>query len=139
MWALEQDTETCLLWPFGTKGKYGGFSLSGQSTYTHRYVCEARHGAPPTPKHEVAHRCGKRKCCNWRHLRWATRKENHADKKLHGTENQGTRNGNHKLTSEDVRAIRGSAGSSWDEAAKYGLNHRTVRYIREGKRWGWLE
>lgn len=41
-------------------------------------------GPPPSPEHEAAHdpeRCPHTDCVNWRHLRWATREENEADKR----------------------------------------------------------
>src|SRR5690606_21072092 len=51
----------------------------------HRLVCEAFHGEPPTPEHEVAHWDGDRSNNAVGNLRWATPAENMSDKKRHGT------------------------------------------------------
>jgi hypothetical protein len=64
------DTDWCLLWP-----------LSHSDIICER-VCVAANGEKPTFSHEVAHSCNNGKCINRHHLRWATRAENMADRKL---------------------------------------------------------
>jgi hypothetical protein len=56
----------------------------------HRVMCEIAHGPKPAPGFVAAHTCGKGRegCVNPRHLRWASQKENMADKLLHGTSNR---------------------------------------------------
>lgn len=42
----------------------------------HRLMCWLMHGAPPSPKHEVAHECHHTWCLALAHIRWKTHKEN---------------------------------------------------------------
>lgn len=77
-----------------------------QNVPLHRLVCLAFHGLPPSPQHEVAHNDGVRLNCVPSNLRWATRKENHADKHRHGTRQVGERIGNAVLTATQVAEIR---------------------------------
>lgn len=51
----------------------------------HRLVCHAFHGEPPTPDHHAAHNDGDRGNNRATNLRWATPKENTADRYIHGT------------------------------------------------------
>lgn len=51
----------------------------------HRLVALAFIGEPPTPKHEVAHGDGVKTNNAPSNLRWATKRENEADKLLHGS------------------------------------------------------
>lgn len=73
----------------------------------HRLVCEAFHGPPPTPEHEVAHNDGTRDHNSADNLRWALPGENQADRKHHGTYMAGEQCvWSVKLTDESVAAIR---------------------------------
>lgn len=72
----------------------------------HSLVCTAFHGPAPSPAHEVAHANGNRADPRLSNLRWATRKENSADRRLHGTMLEGERHPLAKLSEEDVQAIR---------------------------------
>jgi HNH endonuclease len=83
--AINQKTDDCIIWPYGYKGKYGYISREDIPKLVIKIVCEKIYGLPSTPKHEPAHNCGNVKCINWKHLRWATHKENHADRVIHGT------------------------------------------------------
>lgn len=101
--------DECLIWPYGRGDDgYGTLWENGHRHRVHRYACRRVHGAPPTPNHEAAHSCGNGHlgCCSPNHLRWATSKENNADKIGHGTVNLGLRNGMAKLSDDDVREIR---------------------------------
>lgn len=86
-WALAQETDECLLWPFpSTRGgvnneSYG--ALDGNRT-AHKTVCERAHGPCP-PNMETRHLCGKGLCCNKRHLIWGEHWKNEGDKLTHGT------------------------------------------------------
>ena len=88
-WLLDHvsfEGEECLIWPFNKQNGYAGcISADGRRQYACRVMCKLAHGPAPTPKHEVAHSCGKgdEACINPKHLRWATSAENGADRKLH--------------------------------------------------------
>lgn len=62
-------------------------------------------GPRPTPTHQAAHWDGDRRNNRLENLRWATPKENSADKARHGRAPIGSRHWNSKLTEDDVRAM----------------------------------
>jgi hypothetical protein len=75
------DNDDCVLWPFGGYlNGYGYVYFKGKLTGAHRASCWLKFGAPPTSDHQAAHSCGQKRCVNPRHLRWATQRENEADK-----------------------------------------------------------
>ncbi len=135
--------DDCLAWPFcrSPQGRgtvsYGG--RKGGSKSVSRVVCTRVHGPAPTPKHEAAHSCGNghNGCCNPRHLRWATKVENEADKRMHGTVALGARNGKAKLTDRDVLTIRAleAIASRKEIAEKFNISRVHVGYIVAGKTW----
>jgi len=131
----------CLIWPFG-KGKGRAQVRIGKKVYyVSALICEMVHGPRPS-KHEVAHSCGNGShgCVSSKHVRWATRAENQADRTLHGTSNKGTRNGMNKLTESQVKQIRQLKGklSQVEIARRFGVHSVTVHHIHTGKQWGWL-
>lgn len=136
---LAAETDECVIWPYGRDGNgYGRLTLrDGLSQFVHRRICELKYGPPPTAQHQAAHNCGKghEGCVNWRHLRWATRKENEADKELHGTRRYGELHQAAKLTSADVAFIRMSSESQAALSRKLGVSHSTISLIKSGKRW----
>ena len=106
---VDHEGDECLKWPFAFhRDGRGQITWEGTTRQTHRVMCELRHGAPPTPKHEAAHSCGKghEGCVNPNHLRWATRKENVADMVVHGTQIRGEKSRHAILTEQQVRDIR---------------------------------
>ncbi|MBZ9807672.1 HNH endonuclease signature motif containing protein [Mesorhizobium sp. ESP-6-2] len=140
--ALNFSGEVCLAWPYN-KDEHG-YPLvrnKGRARRAHRILCEAAHGPQPSPERkEVAHGCGKPCCVNPRHLRWATPKENQADKILHGTTNRGERQGRSKLTASDVLRIRELEGkvSRREIAEMFGVRSGAIDKIIWGQRWSWL-
>jgi len=110
----------------------------------HHLVIEAFTGKRPTPKHQVAHWDGDSQNNSVANLRWATAKENIADKIRHGrvTRTSGETNGQVKLTAEKVRKIRAriSCGENqYDLAAEYGVKQPTISNIATRKTWSHLE
>ena len=144
-WAREAAQyvgEDCLLWPFAmARGGYGTVRDGRKLVGAHRLVCELAHGAPPESKLDCAHSCGVRRCCNPRHLRWATRSENCADKVLHGTDQAGERHGMSKLTEAEVRTIRALAGTAFQRviASRFGVSRENIGLIISRKGWAHLE
>jgi hypothetical protein len=141
--AVHYTGDDCLLWPFkATTCGYGTMGVAGKTVKTHRYVCELASGSPPQSDMDCAHSCHVSLCCNPRHLRWATRAENEADKKANGTDNRGARHGKTTLTSDDVLAIRAarkSGFSTGEIARRYNVTPGSISNIMSGVSWAWLE
>ena len=74
--------------------------------YVHFLVARAFLEPKPSPKHQVCHNNGVRDDNRAENLRWDTSQGNLADRKRHGTELRGERNGRAKLTAEQVLEIR---------------------------------
>lgn len=84
--AMRQDTEFCILWPYGKTEGYGALTINGKRRHAHQLACEREHGPKPPDKDDAGHRCGNRGCINRAHLRWVTRAENEEDKRIHAIE-----------------------------------------------------
>lgn len=139
--AILQETDECILWPFfvAPLTGYGEINRRGRPRRVHREVCIEVKGNPPSRKHETAHSCNVRRCINKRHLRWATREQNQADRIIHGTSNRGTRQWTHKLTEEQVKEIKSLPHANSNSVGpQYGVAPRTVRDIWNGATWAWL-
>ena len=134
--------DDCLMWPyFCDHNGYAKISLDGVQKFACRVACTIVHGEPPTPKHQAAHSCGKGRqgCVNPRHLRWATAKENAADKKLHGTHRTAfpdeARAACTTLTPDQVQRIRVDRRKGHVLAKEYGVSYFTIWDIRKGRSW----
>lgn len=103
----------------------------------HRLVCEAFHGTPPD-KADAAHIDGSRTNNRAENLRWATRKENMADKRRHGTSQTGERGPGVKLTRQQVDAIRAREASGERRPAlarEFGVARGHLRRIIIWEAW----
>lgn len=132
---LAAETDDCILWPFGSSRGYGVTYIAPKNVFAHRYVCERKHGGAPFTEAQAAHICGQRKCVNWRHLRWATAKENTHDKYIHGTMPMGEHVGLSKLDAEKVAYIRASAEGTVALGRKFGVDRNTIHNVRKRKTW----
>jgi len=137
--ALDVEQDACLIWPFPKEDNgYARVQLTGERVGAHAFICRHAHGPAPSPEHEVAHSCGRRVCCNKRHVRWATSQENNQEKIRHGTIARGRRNPRARLTEDEVRAIRVAPGYLREIADKYGISISGVYHVRAGHTWAWL-
>lgn len=139
----DYEGDDCLIWPYSRfRNNYGKAEYQGKTTSAARLMCTIAHGPPPTQQLEAAHSCGRGHdaCVNPKHLRWATKKENAADRAIHGTECRGSERHNTKLTEEAVREIRALLGTQTQAsiADKYGVNFTVISAIKRGKTWRWL-
>jgi len=136
---LRVDREACIEWPFKAMltGGYGQFLDKSAGKGAHRYACFYKHGAAPEGT-EAAHSCGNRLCCNWKHLRWATRASNHADKVRHGTAQRGNKHSSSVLTESEVLEIFKDKRKLTEIAADYGISFQHVSAIRNRKKREWL-
>lgn len=135
----------CLVWPFShaLHGR-GVVGIRGINRSAPWAMCAAAHGDPPTAAHEAAHTCGNGHlgCVNPGHLRWATRKENEADKLAHGTLRRGSAINTSKLSKACVKEIRrrlaeGETGVALAE--RFNITTSAISAIRTGKAWAWLD
>jgi len=88
---------------------------------------------------DVCHNNGIRtdnRACN---LRYASRSENMADARAHGTLACGEKHGASKLTEADVRAIRNDTRKLTEIAAEFGISFQHVSALKKGTKWRWLE
>lgn len=133
-WAVAQETDECLPYPFATESGYGAVSYGGNKMAANRVVCLIAHGPAPTGA-EAAHHCGNRPCCNKRHLRWASCAENQRDRLIHGTHKRGDRHPKARLTWGDVRAIRASSDLQVHLAERFGVSASHISGIKTGRFW----
>jgi len=139
----EATPDACWTWshtlnPTG----YPSITLNRLTQRVNRLVCKRVHGDPPTPAHQAAHNCGNRKCINPHHLEWKTRKENEADKLLHGTHQRGERSHAAKLNEAQVReifALRKRGLTMRQLSEQFGVAHSTIQSILERRNWQHLE
>lgn len=107
-------------------------------TAVHTLVCLAFHGPKPTTAHQVAHRNGVPDDNRPENLRWATSAENHADRKGHGTDPVGERNGRAKLSRDKIAEARQLIGSGVERqeiARRFGVHRSTLRRALVGESW----
>lgn len=132
----DYDGDDCLIWPFARHPSGRAHMARAKPS---RIMCEMAHGKAPSPTHQAAHSCGNANggCVNPKHLRWATRKENEADKLIHGTRIRGEAHYAAILTEESVREIRSLAGVKQQKeiAAEFGIATTTVCNIIHGHSW----
>ena len=102
----------------------------------HVLVLKAFRGMPPKG-HESCHNDGNIDNNNLDNLRWDTRKNNHADKKKHGTWQGGENNPFSKLTETDVKEIRQKHGlhTNAEIAKMYGVCKGTIESVLYGVTW----
>lgn len=74
-------------------------------------------------------------CIASAHISWKTRRENEADKLVHGTHQFGEQNHMAKLTENDVRSIRADPRPSAEIAALFGVTSSNVICIKRRKSW----
>jgi hypothetical protein len=139
---VPSNTDDCIIYPYGLNSRgYGAIDIGGRKRAVHLVVCEIAHGPAPGKGYHAAHNCGVPACCNPRHVRWATPKENMADKLQHGTHNRGTKHNLAKISEEDALKIRLLKGkvSAAKVGKQFGLSRSTVYEIFNHKIWKWLD
>lgn len=131
-----------ILTPLKNKDGHLQVRLSGKLVYVHRLVALAFIGLPPTKSHMVAHYDGDPSNNAVANLRWATAKENVADRKRHGTDAGEDRNPNSRLTKDDVLIIRSHLmyGERQSVLARlFGVTDSHMSAIASRKVWSQLE
>jgi hypothetical protein len=119
---------------------YVSVSLNQWPRTVHRLVCAAFHGDAPPNRREVAHNNGRKTDNRAENLRWASRVENCADVKIHGTENapKGQAHGRAVLTEEQAKdALRRVRSGETQKAVaqSLGVARTTVNAIACKRNW----
>lgn len=125
----------------GVKSGYLTLRLSNKgetkTQYVHHLVLAAFAG-PKALGQEACHCDGNRTNNVKNNLRWGTRKENHADKNLHGTSPVGERHPMAKLSEKEVLALRSrrNEGLSFTELSnEFGVTRMTAHRAATGTSW----
>lgn len=130
-------------WPWratvGSNG-YGQFRLRGQMRNAH-YACYELYVAPIPRGMVVLHTCDNRLCVNLAHLRLGTQLENVQDMFAKGRDHdkRGSKNGNSKLTPDEVKEIKSMLEDAHPQAEiadRFGISKATVSQINTGRIWG---
>ena len=116
--------------PFG----YGSFFNGRAVEHAHRVAYRLAHGTFPGEK-SVCHRCDNPRCVNPAHLFLGTHDDNMADMARKGRSTHGERHSRHKLSVEQVRAIRFDPRERAVVAAEYGVAAPTISNIVNSKTW----
>lgn len=140
----KRSADECWLWTGATRrGDYGHISRGRRgdgSVGAHVLSFELAHGALPAGC-EVCHSCDNPPCCNPAHLFAGTRSANMLDAgskgRLRLPDSSGIANGNARLTTADVAAIRGAAGTvpQRELAHRYGVSKSTISAVVCGETW----
>jgi hypothetical protein len=141
-WAKVQKGSKDACWPWtgriGDNG-YGLFKVGTRMIGTHRVAY--RLGKRQPGSLYVLHRCDNKPCCNPKHLFRGTQRININDYVAKGFgsnmghEQVGEKNGNARLTEDDVRAIRASKDIQRIIAARFGISQVMVSRIQTRKAW----
>ena len=118
---------------------YGILKKKGERTYhyAHRLSYEMHTGLPSKGKH-VLHKCDHPWCVNPDHLFIGTSHDNHMDQKQKNRHLAGQKNGNAKISEQDVREIKALASVGMAQhkiADRYGVCQMQVSRIVRGTRW----
>lgn len=134
--------DSCIIFT-GAKDKdgYGKIKRGGKCLKAHRYAYSEKNG--PIPKDMiVCHSCDNPSCINTDHLFLGTNKDNSDDKISKGRDRyavqNGQKNGNAKLTENDVSEIRKliSEGITNKKIAEiFNVSQQNISIIKHKKSW----
>ncbi len=132
--------------PYRREDGYNMYILrEGNKSYhkkAHQLVIEEFVGPKPFPKAEVCHNDGTRHNDHYTNLRWDTRKNNHADKRKHGTQTRGESHPFSRLTESDIRIIRRLGQEKVPHGligVYFGMGQGSVSRIIRKERWAHVE
>lgn len=132
----------CWNWTGVHTDGYGQIKINKKLVLSHRFSWGLHFGKIPKGLY-ILHHCDNRECVNPSHLFLGTQKDNIHDMILKNrqNDNRGENNGNHKLTSVQVKQIRHIKDRfSRKEIAKmFDVNEITIADIHKNKTWKHIE
>lgn len=135
-WPQVHKTDSCWLWKGDTSlSGYGRIWYKGRTVRAHRIAWMLNSGELPPTTALVLHKCDTPACVRPDHLFLGTTQDNIRDKVAKRRHAKGETHYNHKLTADDVRAIRASTESNVALARKYGVHNDNIRYVRIRRSW----
>jgi hypothetical protein len=141
-WAkvIRAGQSECWLWTGAkTPAGYGKMNLAGAFRYAHHLslILDGRE----RPEGAITlHSCDNPSCVNPRHLSWGDQGQNMRQAQTRGRAPHhgrvpGMKNGNSRLTDDQVRAIREAGGTNVAIAATYGVSASLISQIRLRTAW----
>jgi hypothetical protein len=138
---IPEPNSGCWIWTgviSRAENGYGLISVNGSKRGAHRVSYELHHG-PIVNGQFVLHRCDTPCCVNPDHLFSGTQAVNAADKIAKGRDPRGEKNGQAKLTEDDVKAIRKDARTLAAIACDYGISETCVSEVKRRVWWKHVE
>ena len=129
------DLSSCWLWTRMEKGRrYPRLIVKRKEYQLSHLVWLWVQGSLPQGRY-VCHHCDVPLCVRPSHLFLGTAKDNAHDRDSKGRGAKGSRNGNAKLTEDQVRKIRRGGRSIAELSKAYGVTREMISLIRLGKFW----
>lgn len=121
-----------------------GLKKNGKSKQEqfHRLLLSAFISPPPSKTHQARHLDGNPSNNKLDNLAWGTPTENQRDRKTHGTDSSGSKNGGAKLTTKQAALVRReykSGKSPSAIASAFGITPQQVWSIGTGRSWKCLK
>ena len=133
--------DECWEWLKSTQDGYGRTSFRGITTMAHRIAFQLHHNRDIETGKILLHSCDNRKCCNVKHLREGTHKDNSDDKFAKGRFKpmKGEMNGMAKLNIQKAIEIREKyATGKYTQsklAQEYNVGQTDISMVILNKRW----
>lgn len=144
--SMPEPNSGCQIWLSRSRNPYGHgqMGVNGKTIMAHRVAWICAHGHIPAGM-LVLHRCDTPGCINPNHLFLGTHQDNEDDKvrkgrqargeKLAHPRASGEKNGNSKLTANEVRAIRAMNAPQRRIAEQFGVTQAIISKIKRNEVW----